>query len=87
MRCDTRPAGLPFGMSHPSDPLDLERLVDSQTAAALIGRAEQTLRIDRINGTGPRYFKIGRAVKYRLGDLLDWRESRAVEPRRRPSAA
>lgn len=31
-------------------------------------------------GTGPRYLKIGRHVRYRLRDVEDWENRRAVEP-------
>jgi predicted DNA-binding transcriptional regulator AlpA len=29
-------------------------------------------------GTGPRYMRLGRHVRYRLADVLAWEDSRAV---------
>lgn len=31
-------------------------------------------------GVGPRYLKIGRHVRYRLKDVVEWEAERAVEP-------
>lgn len=31
------------------------------------------------DGTGPRYLKVGRHVRYRLADVLAWEESRYVD--------
>jgi hypothetical protein len=33
-------------------------------------------------GTGPRYAKFGRHVRYRLGDVIYWEQRRLVEPKR-----
>lgn len=33
---------------------------------------EQTLAIWRMKGYGPRYFKVGRYVRYRLADVIEW---------------
>lgn len=35
---------------------------------------EQTLAIWRMKGYGPRYFKAGRYVRYRLVDVLAWEQ-------------
>lgn len=35
----------------------------------------QTVYIWNMNGTGPRIMRIGRHVRYRLADVLDWEES------------
>jgi predicted DNA-binding transcriptional regulator AlpA len=32
-------------------------------------------------GTGPRYAKFGRHVRYRLGDVIDWERARLTEQR------
>lgn len=32
-------------------------------------------------GTGPRYIRVGRHVRYRQSDIDDWLDAHAVEPR------
>jgi predicted DNA-binding transcriptional regulator AlpA len=34
-------------------------------------------------GTGPRYAKFGRHVRYRLGDVIDWEQRRLTEQKRK----
>lgn len=34
-------------------------------------------------GTGPRYAKFGRHVRYRLGDVIDWEQRRLIEQTRK----
>jgi predicted DNA-binding transcriptional regulator AlpA len=36
-------------------------------------------------GTGPRYAKFGRHVRYRLGDVIEWEQRRLVEKQRQLS--
>lgn len=33
-------------------------------------------------GTGPRYAKFGRHVRYRLSDVIDWEQERFTEDKR-----
>jgi predicted DNA-binding transcriptional regulator AlpA len=33
-------------------------------------------------GTGPRYAKFGRHVRYRLSDVIDWEQKQYAEPKR-----
>lgn len=35
-------------------------------------------------GTGPRYAKFGRHVRYRLGDVLDWEQRRLADQKTKP---
>lgn len=44
-------------------------IFDTSGAAAYIGLAANTLEKMRTFGTGPRYAKLGRAVRYRRADL------------------
>ena len=46
----------------------------------IIGRAEQTLRNDRGKGRGLPYCKVGRSVRYKLQDVVDYMENRRVVP-------
>jgi predicted DNA-binding transcriptional regulator AlpA len=36
-------------------------------------------------GTGPRYAKFGRHVRYRLGDVIDWEQRRLIDQTRKPT--
>lgn len=40
----------------------------------------QTVYIWNTNGTGPRRMKIGKHVRYRMADVLEWEESQ-LDPR------
>ncbi len=35
-------------------------------------------------GTGPRYARFGRHVRYRLGDVIDWEQARLADQQRGP---
>lgn len=52
--------------------------ITTQAAANHLGLAASTLEKLRVNGGGPRYIKMGRAVRYRRGDLERWLDERAV---------
>lgn len=62
----------------PTNVLDLppSTLVDERNAATALDSSPKTLQAWRLYRRGPRYLKIGRSVKYRVGDLRDWLESR-----------
>jgi hypothetical protein len=54
-------------------------LYDTPGAAAFIGVKPGTLEVWRaLKRPQPRYLKIGRLVRYRRQDLLDWLDARAV---------
>lgn len=40
----------------------------------------QTVYVWNMNGTGPRIMRIGRHVRYRLADVIEWEESQ-LDPR------
>lgn len=62
-----------------SEPLDRERALDTHQASDLVGAAPITLAQWRARGEGPPFFRIGkRHIRYRLGDLLDWRDQHTV---------
>jgi hypothetical protein len=54
-------------------PAELVRLTTHEAAAAL-GLQAKTLEGWRVAGRGPAFCKIGRAVTYRLADLLSFME-------------
>lgn len=49
-------------------------LIDTKTLAARLDTSEITLSKMRCQGTGPRFVKIGRSVKYRWSDVEAWLE-------------
>jgi predicted DNA-binding transcriptional regulator AlpA len=53
-------------------------VVDTIGAAQRTGLAVPTLEKLRCTGGGPRYCKLGRAVRYRVSDLDDWVASHVV---------
>jgi predicted DNA-binding transcriptional regulator AlpA len=55
-------------------------LLSNEQAADYLGLSKQTLRIWRHMGKGPRYLKLGGAVKYREIDLIKYIEENVVDP-------
>jgi predicted DNA-binding transcriptional regulator AlpA len=53
------------------------RYLRTPEAARIVGLSIRTLEKHRIYGTGPRYFKLGGRVVYRLEELHAWVESGA----------
>lgn len=56
----------------PANPLLRGRLVDTAAAAAYVGLAKNTLEKMRIYGSGPRFVKYRRAVRYSIDELDAW---------------
>lgn len=61
-------------------------MVTEKQTAQIIGMSVQFLRQSRMDGhranrtSGPPYHKIGRSVRYKVGDLIAWIERHRVEP-------
>jgi predicted DNA-binding transcriptional regulator AlpA len=53
-------------------PLDPDALLYQREASYLAGLSHRTLEAMRLRGGGPPYIKIGSAVRYRRGDLVEW---------------
>lgn len=53
-------------------------VLDTAKAAEYLQLAQGTLERFRVQGDGPRFMKLGRAVRYRQADLDEWMESRIV---------
>lgn len=55
----------------------LERLLESTKVARLLGVEVQTLGVWRRKGYGPRWYRIGKKVKYAEHDLNTWINAQA----------
>ena len=53
-------------------PLSDETMVDTATAATIVGLAKNTLEKMRVYGGGPRFAKYRSAVRYSVRDLRQW---------------
>lgn len=53
-------------------------VLNTKEAANYVRLGKPTLERFRISGDGPRYCKLGGAVRYRKADLDAWLESRLV---------
>ncbi|TFC81163.1 DNA-binding protein [Cryobacterium cheniae] len=58
-------------MTFPQTP-DRPRLLRPDDAARYLSRSAAALAQLRYRGTGPKYVKTGRLVRYRLADLEAW---------------
>lgn len=59
-------------MTHSLTPLD------TAAAAKYVGLSKSTLEKLRVWGTGPKYLKLNRTVRYRVSDLEAWLNERVV---------
>ena len=50
----------------------MERLLDEREAAQILNMSVRSLQRRRADGTGPRFCRLGRLVRYRIADLLEW---------------
>lgn len=58
-----------------------EEMLSEKEAARAIGFSAETLRQWRRRGGGPRFFTIGRAIRYRKSDVEAWLSVRCLRPR------
>lgn len=58
---------------------DADRWISRQELAERYGIPVKTPAEWASKGTGPRYAKFGRHVRYRLGDVIDWEQKRLLE--------
>jgi predicted DNA-binding transcriptional regulator AlpA len=63
-----------------------EALLDEAAYCGMTNTKQSTARKQRVTGCGPRFVKIGRSVRYRKGDVLDWIASRTVRSTSEPLA-
>ena len=55
-----------------------EAALDSHQVGEYLGKSIVTLAQYRMRGEGPPFFRIGRSVRYRLGDVLAYRDANTV---------
>ena len=58
--------------------MESKKLVDTVVAAAHVGVRPNTLEKLRVVGGGPRYFKVGKSVRYKLEDVDSWLNERCA---------
>jgi hypothetical protein len=59
-------------------PQDLDAALNEQLAAEFLGLSARTLQAWRVRGGGPRFYRAGRAVRYRRRELLAFQEANTV---------
>ena len=57
---------------------DLDAALNENHAAEYLGVSVRTLQAWRVRGGGPRYVKIGRAVRYQRRELAAFQQSHTV---------
>ena len=55
------------------------KLLTVKELSEYLGISDETLRKYRMRGNGPKYLKLGRAVRYKLEDVLEWLDSQTRE--------
>jgi len=53
---------------------DLDAVINENLAAEILGLSTRTLQAWRISGRGPNFLKMGRTVRYRRRDLVQFQE-------------
>lgn len=66
--------------SRPATEHDRHRLLARTEAAEVLACSPQTLAKWAHEGRGPAWIHVGRSVRYRLADLLDYLDARRVAP-------
>ena len=51
---------------------DPDALLNQTACSAFVGLADRTLERMRLDGTGPKFVRLGRRVLYRRRDVLAW---------------
>ena len=75
--------GLVEPYAHPSD----RRTLTDVEVAARLGVSRFTVRSWRLKGVGPRFMKMGRAVRYRPQDVDEYERQALVETQAQPDHA
>lgn len=57
--------------NHETEP-DPDALLDEQEASRLLKISDRTLQAWRVKQVGPAWVRVGRTIRYRRRDLMDW---------------
>ncbi|CAN5303183.1 hypothetical protein BH11ACT6_BH11ACT6_53380 [soil metagenome] len=57
-----------------------DKLMTSKDVSELFGRTENALALDRYNGRGLPYVRIGRQIRYRASEVAAYLDAHTVEP-------
>ena len=52
--------------------VDETKLLTVRELSDYLGISDETLRKSRMKKLGPKYLKLGRVVRYKLDDVLEW---------------
>jgi predicted DNA-binding transcriptional regulator AlpA len=63
--------------------MEMPKYLTEREVSQITNLALPTLRNYRQQGRGPAYFKAGRAVRYRVEDVIGYMEKNRVEPTNR----
>ena len=58
---------------------DQAQYLTEKQVSTITGRALSTLRNERFLGKGIPYIKIGKSVRYKYNDVIDFMEARRIE--------
>ena len=59
--------------------LENSQLLNDKQVAKLTGRALQTVRNDRFNRQGIPYVRVGRSIRYKVQDVLNFIQKNRIE--------
>jgi hypothetical protein len=79
-------ASAPESLPPPSLNADPDAAYAENLAAAFLGVSVRTLQAWRVRGGGPRYCKIGRAVRYPRRTLIEFQKTHTVSSTTEASA-
>ena len=60
----------------PTTSIDPHQLLRETDTAELICQSVRTLQKWRVAGQGPSFYKIGRSIRYRRREIIEWIDSR-----------
>lgn len=56
--------------------LDPDQMVTEEVVAKLLCQSIRTIQKWRVTGFGPCFYKIGRSVRYKRSEIVDWMDER-----------
>jgi hypothetical protein len=62
--------------------MEQDRYLTTAEVVRITGRKYQTWANERHQGRGVPYYKVGRSIRYKLSDILDFMERCRIDPER-----